>query len=382
VSEPSEPPHDAPETRESNRRLVLSEDLPLTIFVGVATAVVFSVIDLGREWTLLGVATAPLVADAIKQYVRKRGWTKRRIVLLTALLVFFGRVKEAFARPFRRGSRPGQPPSGGGPAANPGWSGVAVTAAIGSALTIVFFTIPELARGEALLADRKTTFFNADRETPVAEEDGADTPTEPAPPPPPPPPSAPAPPAPLPPPAPPPPPAPGPTAALNVIIVGTGSGTGTVLIEPLGNRCEPTCEAEVPLGETVTLSAVPDEGSAFVAWKGGDCGEGDRCLVVMSKDQRVFAEFRRLPATFTLTVEIVADGGNGTVTSRPTGIKCPPTCSSTFAADTAVDLNAVSDSRSDFAGWGGDCTGSVRTCAVVMDADKSVTARFGPEVAD
>ena len=53
-----------------------------------------------------------------------------------------------------------------------GWAAVATTAAIGSALTIVFFTIPELARGEALLAERKTTFFGGDQADRVVEDAG------------------------------------------------------------------------------------------------------------------------------------------------------------------------------------------------------------------
>src|SRR6266508_3514117 len=92
---PDEPPE--AEKPEPARGLVLSEDLPLTIFVGVSTAVVFSLINLSSEWTLLGVATAPLVADVIKNHVAGR-WTKRRLLFLTALLVFFSRVKEALAR--------------------------------------------------------------------------------------------------------------------------------------------------------------------------------------------------------------------------------------------------------------------------------------------
>jgi hypothetical protein len=369
VSEPSEPPNEASETRESNRRLVLSEDLPLTIFVGVATAVVFSLIDLGREWTLLGVATAPLAADAIKHHVQARGWTKRRLVFLTALLVFFGRVKEALARPFRRGSRPPEPPAGRG-GGGTRWSAVATTAAIGSALTIVFFTIPEVARGDALLADRETTFFGGDR--PDRAED-AGTSTEPEPPPPPPPPS------PSPPPPPPPPPT-GPEVALTVMIVG--KGMGKVLIEPVGSRCQPNCAATVPQGNSVTLTAEPAEGSAFVGWKVGGCGTAESCVVVMSKDQNVFAQFELLPTTFTLTVAIELDGGDGTVKSDSNRIDCLPTCSNSFAEGTSVTLIAEADSSSDFAGWTGDCNGSSRSCTLVMDADKSVTARFVVESPD
>lgn len=143
MSDPPEAPPEAPETPESRRRLVLSEDLPLTIFVGVATAVVFILIDLGHEWTLLAVAIAPLVADGLKHYVRRRGWTKRRLLFLTALLVVVERVKEALVRPVRTSSRPrrllGRAATG-----QPLWSAVAVTAAISSALTIVLFTKPLL----------------------------------------------------------------------------------------------------------------------------------------------------------------------------------------------------------------------------------------------
>jgi hypothetical protein len=154
VSDPPEPPHEASETHESSRRLVLSEDLPLTIFVGVATAVVFTLIDLGHEWTLLAVATAPLVADAIKHYVQRRGWTKRRFLFLTALLVFFDRVKGAFARPMRRTSRPRRLLGRAAPGIPP-WSAVAVTAGISSALTVVLFAIPML-----------TSFFEGGRTDP------------------------------------------------------------------------------------------------------------------------------------------------------------------------------------------------------------------------
>src|SRR6266545_3399814 len=120
---PDEPPE--AEKPEPARGLVLSEDLPLTIFVGVSTAVVFSLINLSSEWTLLGVATAPLVADVIKNHVAGR-WTKRRLLFLTALLVFFSRVKEALAR---IGLRP-IPPAG-----RPRRSAIATTPAVGAALT-------------------------------------------------------------------------------------------------------------------------------------------------------------------------------------------------------------------------------------------------------
>jgi hypothetical protein len=67
--------------------------------------------------------------------------------------------------------------------------------------------------------------------------------------------------------------------------------------------------------------------------------------------------------------------GTGTVTSAPSGISCGATCSFAFNSGSVVTLTATSASGSAFANWSGACTGS-GSCAVTMDAAKSVTAAF------
>jgi hypothetical protein len=63
-----------------------------------------------------------------------------------------------------------------------------------------------------------------------------------------------------------------------------------------------------------------------------------------------------------------AGNGQGKVTNNPPGV--------TFKKGTAVVLHALPDSNSVFEAWGGNCSGSSRTCSVSMTADKTVTASF------
>lgn len=79
-------------------------------------------------------------------------------------------------------------------------------------------------------------------------------------------------------------------------------------------------------------------------------------------------------ATQTLSVTIAGTGA-GRVTSTPTGLDCPTTCSAAFPYGTSVSLTATASTDSLFAGWGGACSGSA-ACAVNLTANASVTATF------
>ncbi len=73
----------------------------------------------------------------------------------------------------------------------------------------------------------------------------------------------------------------------------------------------------------------------------------------------------------------------GTVTSSPSGIDCPGTCSATFPSSTAVTLTETpgpASTFSAFAGWSGACTGTTATCSVTLNANQSVTATFNPAI--
>ena len=81
---------------------------------------------------------------------------------------------------------------------------------------------------------------------------------------------------------------------------------------------------------------------------------------------------------FALTVT-EAGAGSGSVSSSPSGIICPGTCSANFASGTVVTLTETASAGSTFAGWSGACTGT-GTCSVTMTAAKAVTATFNTTV--
>jgi hypothetical protein len=78
------------------------------------------------------------------------------------------------------------------------------------------------------------------------------------------------------------------------------------------------------------------------------------------------------PGGFSLTI---AKTGDGTVTSTPPGVDCGTTCAGEFEKGAAVTLAQTAGDGFKFSGWGGACSG-MTTCAVTMDAAKTVTAAF------
>jgi hypothetical protein len=72
----------------------------------------------------------------------------------------------------------------------------------------------------------------------------------------------------------------------------------------------------------------------------------------------------------------VAVSGHGSVTSVPSGLSCPSTCTRRLPAGTTIDLSAhPASARGTFVGWSGACSGS-GGCRITLDADVSVSATF------
>jgi len=128
----------------------------------------------------------------------------------------------------------------------------------------------------------------------------------------------------------------------------------------------------------VTLTAVAASGYSFTGWSGSGiaCPGTGTCDVTMDAARTVTATFSQDQASsYILNVTLA---GSGTVTSAPAGISCGGDCSQTYATGTQVTLSAVAANGYTFTGWSGSgiaCPGT-GTCAMTMDATRTVTATF------
>ena len=137
---------------------------------------------------------------------------------------------------------------------------------------------------------------------------------------------------------------------LTVTAVPTGGGT-----------VFPGSTTSYVAGYQVTVLARSSAGYQFAEWS-GDCSGDSACIVTMDSHKSVTANFKPV---FDLTVSADPTVG-GTVF---------PGGTTSYVSGAHATVLAHSASGYQFSSWTGDCSG-VGACAVIMDADKSVTANF------
>ena len=71
----------------------------------------------------------------------------------------------------------------------------------------------------------------------------------------------------------------------------------------------------------------------------------------------------------------VSVAGTGSVTSSPTGISCPGSCSAAFVSGTPITLTATPSGSATGVNWAG-CFPSGLTCTITLTANSSVSATF------
>jgi len=119
-----------------------------------------------------------------------------------------------------------------------------------------------------------------------------------------------------------------------------------------------------------------DAGTYYVHIGGLD----DPCFMAGLCPIREFSQTMTLeirPDTYSVSLTKLGDG-TGTVTANGTTIsECgAATCAATFAAGISTTFLATAAPDSDFAGWGGACSGASPLCTVTIDGPKSITATF------
>ncbi|HRK44521.1 MAG TPA: hypothetical protein PK324_02735 [Nocardioides sp.] len=165
------------------------------------------------------------------------------------------------------------------------------------------------------------------------------------------------------------------THTLTVTKAGTGQALGTVTSMPAGINCGADCNETVNYGTQLTLTASAAAGATFVGWSGGGCNGTGMCVVTVTANTMVTANFE---ADKTLTVSRAGTGSTyGLVTA--TGINCGNDCTEPYPHDSFVQLTASVPvaAAATFSGWsGGGCSGAQATCTVRMDMAQMVTATF------
>ena len=81
-------------------------------------------------------------------------------------------------------------------------------------------------------------------------------------------------------------------------------------------------------------------------------------------------------STSTIGAVTVSRTGSGAISSDPIGISCGENCSGSFERGGYVILTATPEPGWTFKEWEGDCSGSDKTCAVLLDRQASARAVF------
>lgn len=161
--------------------------------------------------------------------------------------------------------------------------------------------------------------------------------------------------------------------ALTVNKIG-GASSGKVICE-LEEGPEP-CKAKYPWGSEVILIATAEPGYEFVKWEGCDNSSGPgTCEVEIEESRTVKVTFGQESVVSEFTLSVNKSGtGTGTVKCKVNGGSAT-TCAAKYTQGTSIELVQSADPGAEFAGWGGDCTGS-GACSLTMNAAHGVTAIF------
>jgi hypothetical protein len=177
---------------------------------------------------------------------------------------------------------------------------------------------------------------------------------------------------------------------------GTGKVTGPAPPGTIGSfdcTITPTgvsgdCSALWETGPvSITLTATPNGNSVFLGWLGWPCsGKGTCVMSPATQLDRMRMEIRVLFEIPEYQFSVSPAGtGSGNVTFGAPWPDCVVTggvadrnCSIIFPRGTSLTLTADPTGGSTFGGWVGACSGTEPTCALVVNADTRVGARFDP----
>jgi hypothetical protein len=168
---------------------------------------------------------------------------------------------------------------------------------------------------------------------------------------------------------------------LDVRVRLGGDGTGSVVSEPAGIACPPTCEAPFAAGSPVTLVARPDPAAPFLSWKFGctpSATDPSRCTltttnwpnwvgIALGRDDEIGE-----PTTVSVLFDVAREG-QGAVVGRE--LDCGSRCEHLYRFGTQEELRARPASGWRFTQWRGACARAT-ACVLHVGPVTSVSAVF------
>ncbi|HZH04211.1 MAG TPA: hypothetical protein VEY30_10520, partial [Myxococcaceae bacterium] len=149
-------------------------------------------------------------------------------------------------------------------------------------------------------------------------------------------------------------------------VTKSGGGTGVVLSSPAAISCGNTCTGSFATGSQLSLTAIPDPNYGFLGWTGSCAGQGNPCVLTLTGDETVDAQF---DAAYYVTASVV--GGRGSIScTSPVASGGTSTC--TITTPPGVLLASLTDEGVDVTG---SVTGGVYTITSIA-ADHTVVATF------
>lgn len=170
-----------------------------------------------------------------------------------------------------------------------------------------------------------------------------------------------------------------------VLTLTTGLVGGETTISPSGTPLteEQTNRLVFDFGEVIMLTAVVHDGYQFEGWAADiplDSPQDNPIVIALGSSRTISATF--VPITHTLTLS-ASGTGTGTVKPTPTGVFVDNALVSRYYDGSNVRLEAEADAGSAFVGWAGNIPfgeGQNNPLVVLMDRDRTITARFEPAV--
>ena len=140
---------------------------------------------------------------------------------------------------------------------------------------------------------------------------------------------------------------------FTVTINKTGTGSGSLSKETQIVNC----------GDSLIISAAPDDCSIFDGWSGDFSGTGNATLTDIQANKTITALFSS--KTFTVTINKTGTG-SGSISQETQIVNCGD----------SLTISATPDGCSTFYGWSGDFAGTGNAVLTDIQANKTITASF------